>query len=175
MEAGLDFISDMGHACTYSAMGMLTSNLPNLQNDYNFLAFEDGCYTAYFDWNGWYQGWNDTIGEEFVTHPRAAFAWIGNTSLGMGSPGTADCGGSIDLNKGFARTVFQENIPEIGKALQHAKENMTGTLYDLVNGQKESNINRWVNLDVVLLGDPQVQIHIKSLKLKANTQYPTLE
>jgi hypothetical protein len=155
LNGGVHFVNHLGHSSPFSIMRLAAGDIASLSNDGTgasfFICYSQGCYAASFD-NRDDAGVvhpEDCIGEELVTGPHGAVAFIGNTRLGWDAPGTT-CGVSQFFDRQFFDAVFGEGIEKLGEALDDSKlDNIPYLSYDAV---------RWVYYDLCLLGDPALSL-----------------
>ncbi len=149
MNQGYNLVNHDGHAW-HTVMGvgegyLRKSDARNLRNgDRLFLLYSIGCWPAAFDY--------ECIAEEFVNNPDGgAFAFIGNSRYGWGSPGNPHFGYSDRFDQQFYRFVFHEHVHQVGRALALAK-----AYY--VPFARQENVYRWCEYEINLLGDPEVPL-----------------
>ncbi len=155
LNVGVHIINHMGHANLFQVMRLTTSDLALLENDgldaTFFFCYSQGCYSASFD-NRDDAGTvypDDAIGEELITSPAGAVAFIGNTRLGWAAPGTT-CGVSQFFDRQFFDALFGENLYTIGEAFNDSRiDNIAFIAYPLV---------RYAMYELCLFGDPSMQI-----------------
>ena len=151
LNAGVHMVHHLGHAYHAMLMRMNRTQVDSLTNPFPFLVHTQGCLPAQFDQD-------DAIGEHFVLAAHGAFAFIGNTQYGWYLPGSTD-GASQLFHRAFMKASFgPDEGPAspaggrpLGWVLQTAKE---GGLYRVGVAGPE----RWVYLELVLLGDPATGI-----------------
>lgn len=145
---GAGVMNHMGHANEFSLIGQGNSTVEALQNnEYGFL-YSQGCYPAAFDQRTSAAG--ESIGEHLVTASGALFSFIGNTRYGWYMPGDIN-GASQYYDRQFFRGLFQENQPQLGKALSFSRlQNLNSAL--------SNDVMRWCYYEVVLFGDPSIAV-----------------
>ena len=109
-----------------------------------FLFYTIGCYANAFDYD-------DCIGEHFVDNKNGAFAFIGNTRYGWYIPGYPGEGPSDKFDIEFFDALFVEDITNIGKTLQHSKEDLAGSAF-------VDPYMRYCYYELALLGDPETSL-----------------
>jgi peptidase C25-like protein/thrombospondin type 3 repeat protein len=150
INGGVHILNHLGHCNVNYAMKMGNSTVDALINTKYFFGYSQGCYPASFD-NKSVSGYTtsyDCIGEHMVVNSTGAFAFIGNTRYGWGAYYTT-AGSSQYFNRQFWDAVFSEGINRISAANQDSKEDNLGYL--------SYGRNRWCYLDIVLLGDPEIE------------------
>ncbi|HVP56462.1 MAG TPA: C25 family cysteine peptidase [bacterium] len=149
MQAGLNIFLHDGH-CNENLMGMGTGYIYSQDADAltngprNFILNSIGCWPAAID--------RDCIAEHFVENPNGgAVAFIGNCRYGWGSPGNPGFGYSDVIQRQFARTLFVDNITNLG--LTHAVSKA-----HFVPFARDENVFRWNEYQLNLLGDPEMPV-----------------
>ena len=143
LNAGAHVVNHLGHASPWMVIKLYRANVDSLTNAEPFLVHTQGCLPAKFDES-------DAIGEHFVFGEHGAFAFVGNTQYGWYLPGSTD-GASQIFDRAFFDALFHEGIHPVGEALQYAKEDSLGRVGAV-------GPERWVCLELVLLGDPATPI-----------------
>ena len=143
LNGGVHIVNHLGHAYYGMVMRMTRAQVDNLTNEEPFLVHTQGCLAAKFDED-------DAVGEHFVFGEHGAFAFIGNTQYGWYLPGSTN-GASQLFHLAFIDALFNERIHPVGQALQYAKE----ISLDRVG---PAGPERWVCLELVLLGDPATPV-----------------
>jgi len=139
---GTHFINFFSHGSESSCMGFDAADVQNLINTMHFIFYSQGCDNCSFDNS---PASADAIGEYFVTAPKAAVSFIGNTRYGWYSPGNPESGPSQLFDKEFFNVIFNENIVGLGESFHRSKENLIGVM-----GAYE----RYVYYELILFGDP---------------------
>lgn len=155
LNGGVHFVNHCGHSNLFSVMRLATGDIPLLENDGTdagfFICYSQGCYAASFDNRDDAGAMHpeDCIGEELVTGPHGAVAFIGNTRLGWDAPGST-CGVSQFFDRQFFDAIFGEGVERLGDALEDSRlDNIPYISYDAV---------RWVYYNLCLLGDPALSV-----------------
>jgi len=144
-------INHLGHSDVNYSLKMLSSDIYYLTNSNYSLIYTQGCYSGAFDNRGSSGTYgSDSISELFVVEEHGAFAMIANSRYGWYSPASTD-GPSQYLDIEFFDAIFNENIRNVGMALQDSKEDNAGLV--------SSPYMRWCYYELNLLGDPQTIIH----------------
>jgi len=148
INSGAGIMNHMGHANEFFLIGQSNSTIESLQNtEYGFL-YSQGCYPAAFDQRT--SGDAESIGEHLVTASGALHSFIGNTRYGWYSPGSVN-GASEYYDRQFFNGMFQQNLPQLGKALTYSRmQNLNSAMSD--------DVMRWCYYEVVLFGDPSVAV-----------------
>lgn len=167
MESGVHIVGYGGHS-SYDEFnmpfGIDKDDVENLGNRRYFFVYTYGCDSAAFDnvIGGEYINY-DSIGEYFVVSSGGAFAYIGNSRVGVG------CGNNLNTSsETFERRfydVLTDGITNIGKALQHSKE-------ELKSESCNNHRFRWTYFSLNLLGDPETQLKIDVLYPTAHFDLP---
>jgi len=145
-------INHLGHAHIGNVMKMGSEDVDALSNDKYFFGYSQGCYAGSFDNrdpDGAYLP-RDCILEDFITARGGAFGFIGNSRYGFGRRGTTD-GPSQRFDRQFWDAIFGEEIRNIGRALQDAKEENIGS----IDRTSDGNVMRFCYYEINLLGDPE--------------------
>ena len=141
----------IGHATVDHVMKMRNRDVDTLTNKKYFFAYSQGCYAGSFDnrdESGTYLRY-DCIAEHFTASPHGAFAFIGNSRYGWGSPMDTD-GPSQHYDRQFYDALFNESIGNLGNALQDSKEDNIWQ----ING----SAMRWCYYEINLFGDPETSL-----------------
>ncbi len=155
LNNGVNLVNHLGHTGLHNAMHITQSTLTLLENDGSeaipSVIYSQGCYPAAFD-NRDYAGTTysqDAIGEQFITSPAGAVAFIGNTRFGWNAPGST-CGVSQFFDRQFFDALFGESIETIGHAFDDSRiDNIPYITYPLF---------RYVMYEMCLLGDPAMMV-----------------
>jgi len=145
LSAGVHIVNHLGHANSGHVLRMSESDVALLTNEQPFLVHSQGCLAAAIATQS-----GEAIAEAFVTAEHGAFAFVGNTNYGWYMPGSTR-GASQVFDLAFFRALYQSGITHLGRALQQAKEDAL----DLVGAVGPE---RWVYLELILLGDPYTPI-----------------
>ena len=156
MNQGQHLINHMGHASTLYALKLYNSDINSITSNEHFLVYTQGCYPGAFDNRGTspsYYYSEDSFCENLVKKSEyGAFAAICNSRYGWYSPGSTN-GASQIYDREFFDAIFNENIRNVGWALQDSKEDNAGLAASYP-------VMRWVYYELNLLGDPETSIHI---------------
>jgi hypothetical protein len=155
LNSGVNLVNHLGHANLHSVMRLPIYDLWRLDNvsagRMPFVCYSQGCYPASFDNRddaGAYYA-EDCVGEQLVTAPEGAVAFVGNTRLGWSAPGST-CGVSQFFDRQFFDALFGEGITAIGRALDDSRvDNIPFLSYAAV---------RYVMYEMCLLGDPAMEV-----------------
>lgn len=148
INSGLSVINHMGHSNENIVFGQTTSYVNTYTNmNYGF-AYTQGCYPAAFDEATSLS--NECIGENLVISEHGLYAFIGNTRYGWYSPGNTD-GPSQYYDIAFFEAMLNDNQRQLGKSLSQSR-------VELVNMALGSGVMRWVHYEIVILGDPSVEM-----------------
>jgi hypothetical protein len=142
---GVHIINHLGHASYDYNMKLGNYDVDGLTNPSNRTCFiySQGCMAGGFDYN-------DCIAEHFtVKTSHAAFAGIWNARYGFFWSFSTD-GDSQRLHRQFWDAVFDEMIPQIGRANHDSKEDNL----PIIN----RSCIRWVYYETNLFGDPSLKI-----------------
>ena len=151
-------INHNGHANYGSVMGIHYNNVDQIYNENPFFAYSEGCLPSAFDEP--MSGEDEAIGEILISGDNGAFSFIGNTRFGWYSPGSTD-GPGDRYDGSFFDAFVNEDINELGKALQDSKEDLIG-----------DGFNKWEHFSLNLFGDPSVKIISKFSSPSANLFFP---
>jgi hypothetical protein len=145
INAGVHVINHLGHANWAHVLRMGAEEVAALSNESPFLVHSQGCLAAAISTP---QG--EAIAERFITARGGAFAFIGNTNFGWYMPGSTE-GASQVFDRGFFDVLYRQGIANLGRALQQAKEEVLGCVGAV-------GPERWVCLELMLLGDPYTPV-----------------
>jgi hypothetical protein len=152
---GVHILNHLGHANYVYDLKLSTNDVDALTNPSNRTCFiySQGCMAGGFD-NG------DCIAEHFtVKTTHAAFAGIWNARYGFFWSYSTD-GDSQRLHRQFWDEVFNEMIPEIGRANHDSKEDNLPII--------GRSCIRWCYYETNLFGDPTLKI------TESHTQSPDI-
>jgi len=141
---GVHFINHAGHASYDYDLKMVNDDVYDLTNtDYCFI-YSQGCMAGGFD-----DSWGvDCIAEHFtVKTDTGAFAGIWNARYGWFWSYSTD-GDSQRFQREFWDAVFEESIPQIGRANSDSKEDNLPII--------GRSCIRWVYYQTNLFGDPSL-------------------
>jgi len=155
LNGGRHLVSHMGHSDVTYGFRMYNSDVETAftndgVSDSYFILYTQGCYSGSFDnrtSGGSYT--DDCIGEHFMFVENAAVAFIGNTRYGWGEHESTD-GANQYYNRQFFDALFGEGITAIGPANDDSKVDNIPFV--------DMGPNRWVYYELVLLGDPAMDI-----------------
>lgn len=156
---GLSIINHMGHSNENIVFGQTTSYVSTYTNTNYGFAYTQGCYPAAFDELTSLS--NESIGENMVMSEHGLFAFIGNTRYGWYSPGNTD-GPSQYYDIAFFEAMFNDDQRQLGKSLSQSRA-------ELVNMALASSVMRWVHYELVIFGDPSVEVKY------ANGSFPYIQ
>jgi hypothetical protein len=155
MNGGRHLINHLGHSDVTYGLRMVNSDVETrftndgVSNTY-FILYTQGCYSGSFDNRNSGGGYgDDCLGEHFTFVEDAAVAFVGNTRYGWGAHSSTR-GASQYYDRQFFDALFGEGITAIGKVNDDSK----------VDNIPYINLgpNRWVYYQLVLLGDPAMDI-----------------
>lgn len=145
---GLGIINHIGHANYFTVFGLNNSRIASLRNTEFGFAYTQGCFPAAFD-NATSEE-SGAVGQNLTTARGGLFAFIGNTRYGWYRRGTTD-GPSQQFDITFFEGLFAEDIRELGHTMNYSKE-------ALVNQARLYSVMRWIYYQLVLFGDPSVEV-----------------
>lgn len=151
----VQWLNHIGHANVTYNMLFDPSTVTELTNTRYFLGFSQGCYSGSVDGldvDG-YLNYVDSMAEQFTAKQQhGAFAYFMNTRYGFYLRGRVD-GPSNVYDWELADAFFNEGIPNIGAAMDKAKEDCIGLL-------SPTNMMRWAWYTLMLFGDPQTPMRL---------------
>lgn len=145
---GLGIINHIGHSHYYIVFGLNNLRIANLRNTEFGFAYTQGCYPAAFD--EFTSDASGCVGQNLTTATGGLFAFIGNTRYGWYRRGTTD-GPSQAFDRTFFSGLFDHDIRELGHTMNYSKE-------ALVNQAMNQSVMRWIYYQLVLFGDPSVEV-----------------
>ncbi|MDP8269159.1 MAG: C25 family cysteine peptidase [Candidatus Tenebribacter davisii] len=145
---GLAIINHMGHSNENIVFGQTSSYVNTYTNTNYGFAYTQGCYPAAFDELTSLS--NESIAENLVISEHGLYAFIGNTRYGWYSPGNTN-GPSQFYDIAFFEAMFNDNMRQLGKSLSQSRA-------ELVNMALADGVMRWVHYELVILGDPSVEV-----------------
>jgi hypothetical protein len=148
IQDGVGIINHMGHANYNFLMGMGNSNAIAFSNTEYGFAYSQGCYPAAFDESTSQVG--EAIAENLVMQTGGLYSFVGNTRYGWYSPGSI-WGPSEYYDVSFFEGLFEQNIRALGDANNYSKE-------QLVNEALGDECMRWCYYELILFGDPTIQV-----------------
>ena len=155
LNAGQNLVNHLGHSNLHSVMripiwdvGLLANTVPE---NMPFICYSQGCYAAAFDnrddQGSFYE--DDAIGEQLLTGPAGAVAFIGNTRLGWSTYGSTSSVSQY-FDRQFFDAVFGEGAATIGEAFDDSRvDNIPFIPYAAF---------RYVMYEMCLLGDPAMPV-----------------
>lgn len=155
LNAGFGIFNHCGHgwinALAISRQCILrNSDIDQLTNNTRTgIVYSIGCWTNAFDF--------DCIAEHFLLNPAGgAVAFIGNSSYGWGAPGNPGFGYSDRFDYRFFQELFSDPAPRLGEVFARTKIHFIPYSYF-------SNVYRWHQFALNLLGDPAMPVHTDTL------------
>ncbi|MCK4312898.1 MAG: hypothetical protein KAW88_09210, partial [Candidatus Cloacimonetes bacterium] len=148
INSGVGIINHMGHSNESMVFGQGTGHTSSYTNTQYGFAYTQGCYPAAFD-EATSHG-SESIGENLVFAEGGLFAFVGNTRYGWYMPGSTN-GPSQPYDIEFFKAIFTNNIRQLGKALDESR-------VVLANQAISNTFLRWVHYELVLFGDPSIEI-----------------
>ncbi len=155
LNGGRHLVNHLGHSSVTYGFRMYNSDVETrftndgVSNSY-FILYTQGCYSGSFDnrtSSGTYG--DDCLGEHFMFVENAAVAFIGNTRYGWGEHESTN-GANQYYDRQFFDAIFGEGITAIGPANDDSKVDNIPFV--------DFGPNRWVYYQLVLLGDPAMDI-----------------
>ena len=137
-----------GHANSDYVLGIPSGAIANLDNTQYGLIYSHGCHSAGFDEIE--SGPEEAISEKLIFNEGGLFAYFGNTRYGWGELGTTN-GGSQWYHRAFVDAIYNDNIHELGWALQQSR-------IDLANQAVNIEVWRWIHYEMVMFGDPSSEL-----------------
>ncbi len=159
INGGLAVINHMGHSNENIVFGQTSSYVNTYTNTNYGFAYTQGCYPAAFDEAT--SSSLESIGENLVISEHGLYAFIGNTRYGWYSPGNTD-GPSQYYDIAFFEAMFNDDQRQLGKSLSQSRA-------ELVNMALGSGVMRWVHYELVIFGDPSVEVKY------ANGSFPYIQ
>lgn len=159
IDFGVSIINHMGHSNETIVFGQGSDDAYSYTNTEYGFAYSQGCYPAAFDEET--SGSGECVAENLVIAPSGLYAFVGNTRYGWYAPGSTN-GASQFYDIAFFEALYNENIRELGNALQYSRE-------VLVNEALSSGVMRWVYYEMVVFGDPSVRVK------ETNGNFPFLQ
>ncbi len=148
INEGAHVMNHMGHANETFLLGQGNNTIEQLQNtEYGFL-YSQGCYPAAFDQRT--SGDGESIAEHMVTTSGGLFSFIGNTRYGWYAPGSIN-GASQFYDREYFIGLYETLNTRLGQALSYSRlQNLNAAL--------SNDVMRWCYYEVVLFGDPSIEI-----------------
>lgn len=170
METGMNIVNHLGHCNVDYFMKMTSSNIPSFDNDgtvhsLNFV-YSQGCYGGSFDnrTTGFTYG-GDCFSENFACDDDGAVAIVSNTRYGWGDPGGTD-GSSQFFDREFFDAIFAEDIYPLGYVNDDSKIDVLPYI--------NYGANRWCYYELVLFGDPAMELWTAEPTAMAVTHSPSV-
>ena len=143
IENGVHIINHGGHSNYHYNMRMTNDNIDMLTNNDLCFIYSQGCNSGGFDDD-------DCIAEHFTVKTiYGAFAGIWNARYGFFWSYSTD-GDSQRLQRQFWDAIFNEDMPELGKANHDSKEDNIAII--------NRSMIRWCYYETNLFGDPTLNI-----------------
>jgi len=141
---GLHILNHLGHGSEDYAMKFYNSDVTSdLNNTELLFLYSQTCLAGHLDGT---DCWAETMN---IKTDHGAFALVMNARYGWGEYNSTD-GPSQRFNREFWDAVFDESMPEVGKANQDSKEDNIYRISD--------SCMRWCTYELNLFGDPAVAI-----------------
>ena len=150
MNAGPHLVNHVGHGntgCFCVGSGCIyRSDAAGLHNaPANFILYTISCYSNAID--------ADALSEHFMNNPAGGtVAYIGNTRYGFFIPGYPGDGPSDLYDLEFYRSLYADELVNLGAALADSKLAYIGW------SQEDGNGMRWLQYALTLLGDPELSV-----------------
>ncbi len=148
MNNGPHLVNHIGHCNAGSCERLGRSDVDNLNNDFWFFNYSQGCMSG--GWDQDYSGNSEAISEHQIFSQGGSFAVIMNSRYGWYSPGSIT-GPSQKYDKQFFDAIFQEGIRNLGAANDDSRTDLAG------EAQSNSTM-RWCYLELNLHGDPHTEV-----------------
>lgn len=154
LNQGRHIINHIGHCNVTYGLRMYNADVETtLTNDgitsTYFVLYSQGCYSGSFD-NRLVNGYTeDCIGEHFTFVDNGAVAFVGNTRYGWYMPYSTN-GSSQHYDRQFFDALFGENITAIGRTNDDSRIDNIPLI--------GVGAMRWVYYNLVLLGDPAMDV-----------------
>lgn len=148
INSGVGIINHMGHSNETVVFGQSPGNAQQYYNTEYGFVYSQGCYPAAFDTAT--SGSGESVAENMVIASGGFYAFVGNTRYGWYSPGNV-WGASEYFDIEFFQAVFDYDIRQLGKANDYSK-------MELINQIQSSSVMRWVAYELVLFGDPSIEV-----------------
>jgi hypothetical protein len=155
LNGGEHIVNHLGHCSTTYGLRMVNSDVASFTNDgvsntYNVI-YSQGCYAASFDNRTSSGSYTDDCIAEYLTKSQyAAVAFVGNTRYGWGAHSSTR-GASQYYDRQFFDAMFAENLTIIGLADVDSR-------VDNIPFIDATSAGRWVYYELVVLGDPAMDI-----------------
>ena len=148
INQGAHVMNHMGHANETFLLGQGNNTIEQLENtEYGFL-YTQGCYPAAFDQRT--SGDGESIAEHMSTTDGGVFAFIGNTRYGWYAPGSIN-GASQFYDREYFIGLYETLNTRFGQALSYSRlQNLNAAL--------SNDVMRWCYYEVVLFGDPSIEL-----------------
>ncbi|MCD6221042.1 hypothetical protein J7K25_02645 [bacterium] len=157
---GVHLINHIGHSDYWMVMWIadwefydISGDPGDLMNEKKCFIYSQGCYAGAFDQGGLPGYTDECVGENFVRSAYGAFAVVMNSRYGWFEPGDIEASVSQQFDEEFWDAIFNENIKNLGRALQDSKEDNYGALIQDTTGGY-----RWTYFELNLFGDPETSI-----------------
>ncbi len=169
---GLHILNHLGHSNTTFNMKMNNSDVSTMSvhndgvNRSYVIGYSQGCYNGSFD--------NrltspaaytvDCFAENITNMPGGMVASLSNSRYGWYSPSNTD-GISQFFDREFFDALFGEDIYEIGRMNDDSK-------HELASWMQENDYMRWGGLEIILFGDPSMDVWTNTPQEIANAVIP---
>lgn len=139
-------IVHMGHSNHVYNAKIYNTEVSQITNTLPFVYITGGCFPNYFVYT-------DSISEAYLTGPKGAVAFVGNSHYGWYYPGSGS-GPSARYANDTCTAITQRNLNALGKAVMNARER------GLANWSYSDGFNcdRLLFLAINLLGDPSMPV-----------------
>ncbi|MFH0860509.1 MAG: C25 family cysteine peptidase [Candidatus Altiarchaeota archaeon] len=160
LNQGYGIVNHMGHSNpTVMGIGsgsLSTSDMNSLTNSPKYsVLYSMGCLPNAFDCSS--SNYNiyclsDSISEKWILNSNGGgVAFIGNTRYGWFAPASPGQGTSEKYDQKFFNSLFNKDLYHIGQTLADSKA-------DYVSYSNSYGSYRWVQFELNLLGDPELEI-----------------
>ena len=147
MNSGLNIINHLGHSNVDYNMKFYNNSVTNTNITVNgvnhnyFIIYSQGCLPAAIEQN--------CIAEKFTTIENGCAIYVGNSRYGWYMPGGTNSSSQL-MDREFFDAIFGEDITQVGPMNADSKED---------NAAQCTNDNiRWVYYELLLLGDPSLDV-----------------
>jgi hypothetical protein len=149
MGNGFNFLNHAGHAYYYVLCtgpdNIWTEDFDTLTNAPRFsgVLYSIGCWPAAIDY--------DCIAEHFVKNPDGGGFFVGNSRYGWYTPSLPGYGSSDLFDQQFFASMFNRGFHSFGQILADSKIQFAAEA-------NQANDFRWIEFDLILLGDPEMPL-----------------
>ncbi len=150
LDQGPNMTNHLGHSGAGGVMGLGRQDVHDLDNEFPFFSYSQGCYAGAFDQG--VAGNDEAISEHFLFADHAAYGVIMNARYGWYCVGNPTCL-SQELDHEFWDAIFTEGFRTLGEANTDAR-------HDKAAAAQGNHTMAYCFLETNLHGDPATRLDL---------------